>query len=172
MPKVLVACVGNVFLGDDAFGVRVAERLASVRLPPDAIVKDFGIRSYDLAYALMENWDRVILVDAVQRGGAPGTVYIIEPELSDSGTTAPAVDPHTMNPAAVLQLVSALGGRVPRMFVVGCEPASTEEDEEGRMELSEPVRAAVDEACEVIQRLIAEVVNAPASEDARQGATQ
>lgn len=154
MPRVLVACVGNIFLGDDAFGVRVAERLATLKLPEGVAVKDFGIRGYDLAYALMEDWELVILVDAVQRGGVPGTVYVIEPEPG-AMDAAPAVDPHTMNPAAVLQMVSALGGSVRRMIVVGCEPATIDADEEGGMELSAPVRAAVDEAVSVIQKLIA-----------------
>ena len=83
MPKTLIACIGNIFLGDDAFGCAVASRLASRKLPSGARVVDFGIRGLDLTYALLEDWEQVIVVDAVPRGGTPGTLYIIEPDLSD-----------------------------------------------------------------------------------------
>jgi hydrogenase maturation protease len=151
--KVLVAGIGNIFLGDDAFGVEVAQRLAARSLPEGVKVVDFGIRSYDLAYALMNDWDLVILVDALPCEGKPGTLYIMEPELPSDGDTA-SLDAHTMNPVAVLQVVSALGGRVGRMLVVGCEPASVEPDDSGDMGLSAPVSAAVDEAVRVVEDLI------------------
>jgi hydrogenase maturation protease len=151
--KVLVACVGNIFLGDDAFGVEVAKRLAGHPLPEGVSVMDYGIRSYDLAYALMREWDQIILVDAVPRGGQPGTLYTMEPEL-DQGTPPATIDAHSMTPAAVLQLVSALGGSVKRMVVVGCEPGCTEPDPKGEIGLSAPVSAAVDEAIGMIEELI------------------
>ena len=152
--KLLVAGVGNIFLGDDAFGVEVIKRLAERSLPEHMVVKDFGIRSYDLAYALMEDWDLAILVDALPRGGTPGTLYTLEPQLPDSREVPPVLDAHSMNPVSVLQLVSALGGRCPNLIVVGCEPATVEEDAEGKFGLSAPVAAAVDEAVRVIEELI------------------
>src|SRR6185437_16124428 len=94
-PKLLVAGIGNIFLGDDAFGVEVVQRLAQRTLPENVIVKDFGIRSYDLAYALMDHWDLAILVDALPRGGEPGTVYTLEPEMSATRTQA-TPDAHSM----------------------------------------------------------------------------
>ena len=124
--RILVVGIGNIFLGDDAFGVEVVERLAKRPLPIGVTVRDFGIRSYDLAYALMENWDLVILVDALPRGGEPGTLYAMEAELPEGNETPPSLDAHTMNPVAVFQLVSALGGKVGRTLVVGCEPAGVE----------------------------------------------
>jgi len=154
--KVLVACVGNIFLGDDAFGVEVAARLRQ-ELPPDFVkVVDFGIRSYDLAYALMEPWDEVILVDALPRGGPAGTIYVLAPELPSDVANAqsPAIDAHSMNPVAVLQMVHALGGKISRMLVVGCEPSSVGADGTGNFELSPPVQAAVGEAVETIKKLI------------------
>jgi hydrogenase maturation protease len=151
--KVLIACVGNVFLGDDAFGVEVAKRLAGRQLPAGVSVIDFGIRSYDLAYALMNDWDLKILVDALPRGGNPGTIYVMEPELPSS-VNQEALDAHSMNPVAVLQLVGALGGEVGRLLVVGCEPETVEPSAEGNMDLSDPVHAAVDEAVRVIESLI------------------
>ena len=152
--KVLVAGIGNIFLGDDAFGVEVAQRLATRPLPEGVKVVDFGIRSYDLAYALMDDWDLVILVDALPGDGKPGTLYVMEPELPPDGETPASLDAHTMNPVAVLQLVSALGGKVGRMLVVGCEPASVEPDAGGEMGLSVPVKAAVDEAARMVEELI------------------
>jgi hydrogenase maturation protease len=152
--KVLVAGVGNIFLGDDAFGVEVVQRLAKRGVPEDVRVVDFGIRSYDLAYAMMEPWELVILVDAVSRGEAPGTVYLIEAELpeADDAPVESEFDAHSMNPASVLQLVGKLGGKFPRTLVVGCEPVSTEVDAGG--EMSQPVRAAINEAIRTIDELI------------------
>jgi hydrogenase maturation protease len=144
----LVACVGNVFLGDDGFGVEVARRLAAHPLPDGVRVADFGIRGIHLAYELAEKgYDSTILVDATSRGGAPGTVYLIEPNLesweTEEGTAA---DAHAMDPRAMLGLVRTLGGTPGKLLLVGCEPASTEES----MGLSEPVAAAVDEAVALI----------------------
>jgi hydrogenase maturation protease len=153
--SVLVAGIGNIFLGDDAFGVEVANRMSRRQLPDGVKVKDFGIRSYDLAYALMEPWDLIILVDALPQGGRPGTVYTFEPELPADGKVPPSLDAHSMNPVAVLQLVSALGGKVSRLLVVGCEPATLQPDDDGNIGLSLPVAAAVDEAVQVVEELIA-----------------
>jgi hydrogenase maturation protease len=152
--KVLVAGIGNIFLGDDAFGVEVAQRLAGRPLPEGVKVVDFGIRSYDLAYALMDDWDLVILVDALPGEGKPGTLYVMEPDLPADDETPASLDAHTMNPVTVLQMVSALGGKVGRTLVVGCEPARVEPDESGEMDLSAPVKAAVDEAARMVEELI------------------
>lgn len=153
--NILIAGIGNVFLGDDGFGVEVVRRLAERKLPEKVCVRDFGIRSYDLAYALMEDWRLVILVDAVPRGEAPGTVYTIEPEMSGMTEMTAQIDAHSMNPVAILQMVSALGGKVGRMLVVGCEPASLAFDRAGEFKLSVPVEAAVEESIRVIETLIA-----------------
>jgi hydrogenase maturation protease len=152
--KVLVAGIGNIFLGDDAFGVEVVDRLTRHPLPSRVCVVDFGIRSYDLAYALMEDWDLVILVDALPRGGEPGTLYAMEAELPGGDGLPPSLDAHSMNPVAVLQLVRALGGEVGRIWVVGCEPAGVEPDQDGNIGLSKPVSAAVEEAVRMVEELI------------------
>jgi hydrogenase maturation protease len=154
-PEVLVAGIGNVFLGDDGFGVAVVDRLSRAELPSGVRVADFGIRGMDLAYALAE-YDVAILVDAVPRGGAPGTVYVIEAELDG---IEPTLDTHGMDPVKVLSLARELGGVPERVIVVGCEPqtAISEEDEEVLVALSEPVRAAVDEAARMVESLLAEL---------------
>jgi hydrogenase maturation protease len=152
--RVLVAGIGNVFLGDDGFGVAVAEALAGSEWPDGVHVEDFGIRGMDLAYALA-SYDVAILVDAVPRGGAPGTLYVIEPELGDGDV---GFDAHGMDPVTVLALARTLGGPLPRVLVVGCEPATrmTGEEDEVVAELSEPVRAAVGEAVRMVESLVME----------------
>ena len=159
-PRILVAGIGNIFLGDDAFGVEVARQLAGRILPEGVRVVDFGIRGFDLAYALLDGDKQAILVDAMPRGQAPGTLYVLEHELTAAdGAAAPeaAVEPHGMDPVKVLRLVQALGGKPQRLLVVGCEPESFGEEEDGRMGLSAPVQQAVPEAVALIERLINQI---------------
>jgi hydrogenase maturation protease len=153
--RVLVAGIGNIFLGDDAFGIEVVRRLEQRRLPEHVTARDFGIRSYDLAYAMMGNWELVILVDALPRGGKAGTLYTMAPDTA-FGEVA-NIDAHTMNPVAALQLVSALGGEVGRLLVVGCEPGSLEPSPDGNFRLTAPVSHAIAGAMEIIESLIAQV---------------
>jgi hydrogenase maturation protease len=156
--RVLVAGIGNVFLGDDGFGPEVARRLQGGGALPDGVrVEDFGIRGLDLAYALGEGLDAAILVDAVPRGDPPGTLYVIEPEL-DFGEPG-AMDAHGMDPVKVLALAGSLGPLPERVLLVGCEPETrmTGDEEELVGELSEPVRAAVDGAVDLVRSLAAEL---------------
>lgn len=156
MTSILVACVGNIFNGDDAFGVEVAQRLARTKLPNGVRVIDFGIRGIDLTYALMDGYDAIILVDAAQRGEAPGAVSIVEPErveANDTDSEELSLSPHELDPAKVLRLASALGGTCQRVLLVACEPLSLG-GEEGAMGLSEPVAAAVGVAAETVEELI------------------
>ena len=152
---ILVACIGNIFLGDDGFGVEVARRLADQPMPPGVVLKDFGIRGLDLTYALLDSWDLVILVDACPRGGQPGEVYLIEPDPVDDRDRGIA-DAHGMNPMKVLRLVKSMGGPSNRILIVGCEPADLGGDEEGKLGLSEPVAAAVGKAANIIGALVSE----------------
>jgi hydrogenase maturation protease len=157
-PRVLVAGIGNVFLGDDGFGVAVAARLAERGLPPDVEVADFGIRGMDLAYALQEPYEAVVFVDAAPRGQSPGTLSVIEAEPEDEGEVV--VDTHGMDPRRVLGLARALGRVPPRVLVVACEPQTIvrgENDDELVGELSAPVQAAVGGAVELVESLVAEL---------------
>jgi len=150
---ILVAGVGNIFLGDDGFGVEVARRLQSADLPGDVKVADFGIRGVHLAYELLDGYELVILVDATPRGEPPGTLYVIEPEPDEPDPDeVPPLDAHGMDPAAVLNLLGVLGGHVDRLLVVGCEPAVADEG----MTLSAPVEAAIEPAVALVQDLINE----------------
>jgi hydrogenase maturation protease len=153
--RILVAGIGNVFLGDDGFGVEVVRRLAGRELPEGVEVVDFGIRGLDLAYALQRDYDLVVFVDATPRGREPGTVYLLEPEIEDDGEVV--LDTHGMDPVRVIKFARTLGPTPARTFVVGCEPQtiiSGEDYEEMLMELSEPVRAAVDEAADLVASLV------------------
>ncbi len=156
--RVLVAGVGNIFLGDDGFGVEVVRRLAGRELPEGVEVVDFGIRGMDLAYALQDDYEVVVFVDATPRGQEPGTVYLLEPEIEEDGEVS--LDTHGMDPVKVIKFARALGAKPTRTLVVGCEPqvvVSGEDYDDMLMELSEPVRAAVEEAAKLVESLVEEI---------------
>ena len=158
-PRILVAGIGNVFLGDDGFGVALADRLARRELPVGVEVVDFGIRGMDLAFAMQDGYDAVVLLDATPRGERPGTMYVIEVDHSEHDQAA--LDTHGMDPAKVIGLVRALGGTPPRTLVVGCEPQTrmSADDEEIVARLSEPVRAALDQGVTLVESLLEELVS-------------
>ena len=162
-PTILVAGVGNIFMGDDAFGVEVVRRLASRKLPERVRVADFGIRGFDLAYALQDGYETTILVDACPHGQTPGTLYVIEPDLKaldESAASQPVTDAHVMNPVSVLRMARAMNIEVRNVLLVGCEP-ETLGGEEGQMGLSAPVEAAVEAAVELVQSLIDKLQDKP-----------
>jgi hydrogenase maturation protease len=160
--SILIAGIGNIFLGDDAFGVEVVQHLAGRKLPDGVKAIDFGIRGFDLAYALLDGFDVTILVDACPRGGQPGSLYVIEPDLNalDSQEASPSsVDAHSMNPRNVIRMAKAMGGgSLGRILLVGCEPL-TLGPQEGQMGLSQPVAAMVEEAAKVIESLVSKIQN-------------
>ena len=155
--SILIACIGNIFLGDDGFGVEVARRLKTRHYPEGVHVVDFGIRGMDLAYALLERYDTLVLVDTVSRGGLPGTLYLLEINLAaDSSEQASQFmpDAHSMDPVKVFAFAKMLGAQPVRTLLVGCEPVPPEEERDWREGLSEPVQAAIDEAVKMIDSLI------------------
>jgi hydrogenase maturation protease len=158
-PSILVACIGNIFLGDDAFGVEVARRLLSRPRPANIRVIDFGIRGFDLAYALQDGYDTTILVDAYPHGQPPGTVTVIEPDLNQlDPLPGTLVETHAMNPMNVLRLVKATNGSLRRILLVGCEPHHLGGDE-GYMGLSPFVEAAIDRAVNEIELLVNRIMD-------------
>lgn len=160
--RVLVAGLGNIFLGDDAFGVKLAHRLSerSAELPAGVEVKDFGIRGMSLVYALGEGYDAAILLDATPRGSPPGTIYVVEPDIEGEEV---ALDTHGMDPARALRLARELGELPERTLVVGCEPATrmTGAEDEIVDELSEPVSQALAPAEREVESLLAELIETP-----------
>jgi hydrogenase maturation protease len=159
-PTILVAGIGNIFLGDDAFGVEVARLLGSRKLPEAVRVVDFGIRGFDLAYALQDGYETTILVDACPHGEAPGTLYVIEPDLKlldDPEAPQAVVEGHAMNPVNVLRMARAMNIELKNVLLVGCEP-ETLGGEEGQMGLSAVVEAALEEAVKLVESLIGKVL--------------
>lgn len=164
--RVLVAGVGNLFLGDDGFGPEVARRLADDGVPDGVRVADYGVGGIHMAYDLLAGYETLVLVDVVQRGEEPGTVSMLEVEPDDGtgapdgapagvgGDATPRVDAHAMDPATVLATVRQLGGRVPRTVVVACEPADLGEG----IGLSQPVDAAVEPTMSAVRDLLAELL--------------
>jgi hydrogenase maturation protease len=160
-PTILIAGIGNIFLGDDAFGVEVVRRLASRKLPDAVRVTDFGIRGFDLAYALQDGYETTILVDACPHGEAPGTLYVIEPDLNAcDAPEAPlaVVEAHAMNPMNVLRMAQAMNIEIKNVLLVGCEPR-TLGGEEGHMGLSAVVAAAVEDAVKLVESLINKILD-------------
>jgi hydrogenase maturation protease len=148
--KLLVAGVGNIFYGDDGFGPEVARALAADPIE-GVTIADFGIRTLHLAYELLAGYDRAFLIDAVPRGGLPGTLYVLEPEIRDTGA---APDAHRMDLESVFALVRTIGGDPPPITIVGCEPSQAQEE----IELTKPVREAVRPAVELIRRLVTQAL--------------
>jgi hydrogenase maturation protease len=163
--RVLLAGIGNIFLGDDGFGVEVATRLGRQAVPDGVQVADYGIRGVHLAYELLDGYDTLVLVDAVPMGETPGTLAVIEPEApaapADSDDVAPVIDAHSMSPGVVLGMLAGLGGSVDRVVVVGCEPATLDEG----IGLSPAVAAAIEPAVELCRGLLAEMTE-PLAKDA------
>ena len=157
MSRTLVGGIGNIFLGDDGFGVEVVRRLADRPRRADVHIADFGIRSLDLAYALADEYDNVILIDAMPRGRPPGTLYVVEPS-ADAGQSSLVA--HELGPAQVLAMAATFAADpLKRVRVVGCEPETIPPDGDVLVGLSEPVAAAVDRAVDLVEELLQESVH-------------
>jgi hydrogenase maturation protease len=148
--RTLVAGVGNVFQGDDAFGVEVIKLLAGRPQPAGVEITDFGIRGVHLVYELLNGCDLFVLVDAAQRGNEPGTVTVLEVGPADAAPRAAVMDAHGLEPDAVFAMLDSMGSRPGRSLVVACEPA----DVSPGMGLSEPVRAALPHAVRAVEEIL------------------
>jgi hydrogenase maturation protease len=148
--SVLVAGVGNAWLRDDGFGGEVVRRLSTHELPAGVSVMDAGTGGLDLAYEVMRGYDALVILDVSKQGGAPGTLYVIEPdEAATHGgiEDGEVINPHSMDPQTVLRFVKSIGAWPGRVMVIACEPAEVEEMGWG---LSEEVGEAVDRAVELV----------------------
>ncbi len=151
--KILIAGIGNIFFGDDGFGTEVVRMLCADPIA-DVKIEDFGIRGVHLAYELVSGYDRVFLIDAVPRGGPPGTIYVIEPETA----LAPASpDAHRMDVSSVLAFVGTIGGELPPITLIGCEPYAMDPE----IGLSGVVRQAVQPAAALVRHLVTRALGAP-----------
>ncbi len=160
--RILIAGIGNIFLGDDGFGPEVMRHVCDRLDGSDGVrAVDYGIGGMHLAYDLLDDWDALVLVDAIPNRGSPGTVHVFEAD-HESPVRPAGLDAHGMDPATVFASLRALGGAAPRTIVVGCEVA----DVGDRMGLSEPVQAAVPEAVRAVESAVAML---RAEDDARIG---
>jgi hydrogenase maturation protease len=162
--SILVAGVGNIFLGDDAFGVETVRALSAQPLPVGVSAVDFGIRGFDLAFALLHPWYAVIIVDALTRGETPGTLYTLRPDLTaTAGASSPdmTLNPHGMDPMHVLHLALSMGPIEAQVYVLGCEPEDFGDEFEGRMGLSATVQASVPEAVAMLEALAGNLLPTP-----------
>lgn len=158
-PRILIAGIGNIFLGDDGFGVEVVRRLSLCKLPEAVRIVDFGIRGLDLVYALQDGYETTILIDAYPHGQAPGAVSVVELDTNETVDSAGSfIEPHSMHPMNVLRMARAMHGPLKKVLLVGCEPATLGGDE-GHMGLSGPVEAAVSEAVKATESLVKKILD-------------
>ena len=151
---ILVAGIGNIFLGDDGFGPEVMRHAAQRFDDPRVRVVDYGIRGMHLAYDLLDDTEALVLVDALPSHGSPGALHVFEADHETLSAT-PALDAHAMDPAAVFASLAALGGSPPFTVVVGCEVACVDEG----IGLSEPVAASVPEAVQAIEDVVSRLLD-------------
>ncbi len=157
-PRILIAGLGDVFRGDGAFGVQVAWRMMGRTLPEGVRVRDAGTRGHELAMEILQHADAAILVDATPRGGTPGSLYLLKPgeAVADPGTAPDKESTSPLGPTALLRWIRGFGREIRHFYVVGCEPASLDLPD-GRLALSPPVEAAVDDAIGMIENLVADI---------------
>jgi hydrogenase maturation protease len=163
--RILVAGIGNIFLGDDGFGSEVVRHAASPPEDSGVRITDYGIRGMHLAYDLLEEWDTLVLVDAVPSRGSPGTLHVFQADHESSSFTT-GLDAHSMDPATVFASLRALGGDPPYTVVVGCEAGNVEEG----IGLSEPVANAVPRAVRAVRDIVAALQNTSAATSLREEA--
>ncbi len=155
--QILVAGVGNAWLGDDGFGGEVIKALEKRELPDGVKIQDFGSGGLDLAYEVMRGYHALLLIDVSTQGGEPGTLYVIEPdpdEIKGGIEDGEVLSPHGMDPATVLRFVKAVHGWPGKVVVVACEPADVEEM---AMELTPEVRAVVEKAVDLVLEQITDL---------------
>ncbi|UQX13219.1 hydrogenase maturation protease [Candidatus Mycobacterium methanotrophicum] len=148
--RILVAGIGNIFLGDDGFGSEVVRHVPVQQDDPGVRVVDYGTGGMHLAYDLLDDWDALVIVDAVPGRGSPGALHVFEADHESHSATA-ALDAHSMDPAAVFDSLKALGGRPPYTVVIGCEAGSVDDG----IGLTDAVAGAVPRAVHAVAEVVA-----------------
>ncbi len=160
--RILIAGVGNIFFGDDGYGCEVIRRMRDEAFPLDVRVEDYGIRGTHLAFELMSGYEGAVLIDCVPKGGAPGTFYVIEPDLQAAAGTA---DAHSMDLQTVFAFMRTLEGTPPRVIIIGCEPQSAGEE----MGLSAAVEQAVGKTIPLIREVLERYLGGAVAQPGRSG---
>jgi hydrogenase maturation protease len=151
--QILVAGIGNIFLGDDGFGPEVMRHVPEHLAGPRVRMRDYGIGGMHLAYDLLDGYDALVLVDALPSRGAPGTLHVFEAD-HETLSAGVGLDAHAMDPAAVFASLAALGGTPPYTIVIGCEVDDVDE----RMGLSAAVARTVPDAVAAIEEIVARLI--------------
>lgn len=155
--SVLIAGVGNIFLGDDAFGSVAARRMLRRRQRPGVKIIDLGIRGFDLAFALLENYDLVVLIDILPHSAKPGSLRVLEIEFPPQPNACEhASQTHGMTPVRALEFASHFGVNAKQLYVVGCEPESLLPNGSGEFSLTPAVEAAIEPALKLVGELVGE----------------
>lgn len=160
VPRIIVAGMGNVLRRDDGFGVQVAQRLKQAdSLPANVTVIEVGIGGISLVQELLAppGFDVLLLVDATERDGPPGQIYILEAEVPELNTFPEEIrrdflaDMHFAVPSRALVLAKALNALPPKTMIIGCQPDVVDDYAIG---LSEPVALGVEKALVQVTRLV------------------
>ncbi|HWF72086.1 MAG TPA: hydrogenase maturation protease [Solirubrobacteraceae bacterium] len=154
---ILIAGVGNAWMGDDGFGAEVVKRLGELELPRGAVVMDFGTGGLNLAYEVMNGYDALMILDISEQGGAPGSLYVIEADedsIDGNIEDGDSINPHGMDPKSMLRFVKSIGAWPGKVVVIACEPHTVAEI---GFQLSESVAGAVEPAVELVLKTIAEL---------------
>jgi hydrogenase maturation protease len=170
MSRILIAGMGNLLRRDDGFGVEIARRLVGQHaLPADVKVVEVGIGGIHLVQELMDGYDALVVVDAVERGSTPGTLHVLEAEVPDLATWPEQrrqdflADMHYTTPSKALILAKALGVLPPKVFIVGCQPADVADLGIG---LSEPVEQATTETVREIEKIVRQLLDFSRAQEA------
>ncbi len=159
-PRVLVAGMGNDLRQDDGFGIAVIRRFEAAGAPEGVLVYESGIAGIGLVQELMDGYEALVVVDATDRGEAPGTVYLLEAEvpvqeeLTEESRQEFLADTHLTVPSQALTLARALGILPPKVYILGCQPKECGLG----MDLSEPVERGVAEAIERLRVLLEQLL--------------
>ncbi|MDQ6765448.1 MAG: hydrogenase maturation protease [Verrucomicrobiota bacterium] len=165
--RILIAGVGNVLRCDDGFGIEVLRRLEESLASDGVEYFESGIAGISLVQKLMDDYDALIIIDALDRGAEPGRVFVLEPDaesLKKPPTTHEATDLHQADPEVVLRMAVALKTLPPRTWIVGCQAQDC--DDLGAP-LTEAVARAVPVAVERIRQIVQSLQKEPACEPAR-----
>jgi hydrogenase maturation protease len=151
MARIGVLGIGNVLMGDDAFGPYVVKLLeAAYEVPPAVELLELGTPGADLSLHL-EDLDAAVVVDTVKVSGAPGELRLIEKGALLAREPVLPASPHEPGLREALFTLEFRGGAPVEVRLVGVIPERVEMD----VGLSAPVRAALPAALDMVLRQLA-----------------
>ena len=151
--KTLILGIGNVLLRDEGAGIHAIRMLAEqVAHRDDIELMDGGTLSFTLAGAI-EDAEQLIVIDAAQYDGEPGTTKVFIGEQMDAfvgGNRKRSV--HEVSLIDLL-MIARLAGQLPQQrALIGIQPRDIDWGETP----TPPVAAAIQEACDQALQLVKE----------------